>query len=69
MVPDAVQSDAEAPGPEVSNSVAPDPAVARLRALTGRLDALADLPVGEHAAVYDELHTALVECLESLDEG
>jgi hypothetical protein len=47
----------------------PDPAIARLRALTGRLDALTDLPVEQHAAVYDEVHAVLVESLESLDEG
>ncbi len=64
MVPDALPGASQVPGSEP-----PDPAIARLRALTGGLDALADVPVGEHAAVYDELHTALVESLESLDEG
>ncbi|MFL6240426.1 MAG: hypothetical protein ACJ735_13140 [Actinomycetes bacterium] len=32
------------------------------------LDQLADLPVGEHVAVYDETHRRLQDSLADLDE-
>jgi hypothetical protein len=34
-----------------------------------RLEDLDDLPVGEHVAVYDEVHRLLQDALAGLDEG
>ena len=34
-----------------------------------RLDRLHERPVGEHVAVYDEVHRLLQDALAALDEG
>ena len=34
-----------------------------------RLEALAERPVAEHVAVYDEVHRLLQDALAALDEG
>ena len=34
-----------------------------------RLEELAERPVGEHVAVYDEVHRLLQDALAALDEG
>jgi hypothetical protein len=35
----------------------------------GRLEELADRPVAEHVAVFDEVHRLLQDALAALDEG
>ena len=38
-------------------------------AALGRLDGLQERPVGEHVAVFDEVHRALQDALAALDEA
>nr|WP_253779981.1 hypothetical protein [Goodfellowiella coeruleoviolacea] len=45
----------------------PDPTAAVDRALAG-LDGLAELPVAEHVARFDAVHTALTAALTSIDK-
>jgi hypothetical protein len=42
-------------------------AVRRIEDALGRLDGLAERPVAEHAAAFEELHTVLVEALSTVE--
>ena len=46
----------------------PPSALVETRA-TERLDSLADRPVTEHVAVFDEVHRALQDALATLDQA
>ena len=41
----------------------------RVDAALARLDALDELPVGDHVAQYDALHRTLQDALATIDEG
>ena len=51
-----------------TNAVSTPSAVVQIRT-TERLDGLADRPVTEHVAVFDEVHRALQDALATLDQA
>lgn len=48
---------------------APDTGDARVDAVLVPLAALADAPIAEHPAVYDDVHRGLQDALADLDRG
>ena len=58
----------ETPGAEADDQVS-DPAIDRVAASVAALDTLADLPLSEHADVYQHVHAQLHAELAAIDGG
>jgi hypothetical protein len=66
---ESVQAPEAAAPHEEAESEPEDPAVARMRAVQGRLGELDELPIGEHPARYEELHAELAGALAQIDRA
>jgi hypothetical protein len=47
----------------------PETALTPVSTVVSRLESLQDLPVAEHAEVFDEVHRSLQDALATLDEA